>query len=179
MHGEQPTDLNLLRHFAKLDLHAFPIAQLHAEALALRNVGLRDFHAAFRLAKPAHAMGQPRGPEPDLRDLQSVTFAQKDVFGRDFQSIEFELAVATVLMRPHDRNAAYDSPAGLVLVKQERRQTPTSIVTGARNKDEMRGALRARREPLASLDDVALPFFLRVRSNHRRIGATTRRRLGH
>ena len=36
MHGEQPADLNLLRYFTQLDLHAFPIAQLHAETFALR-----------------------------------------------------------------------------------------------------------------------------------------------
>ena len=126
MHGEQPADLNLLRHLTELDLHALTIAELDAEALALRHVGLRDFHAAFRLAKPTHAVGQPRGSEPDLRDLQPVALVQQDVFGRDFQSVELELAMAAVFMRPHDRNAAHDSPARLILVKQKCGQVPAA-----------------------------------------------------
>ena len=64
-------------------------------------------------------MRQPRRPKPDLRAAQAVAILDQHVFGRDFQAVEFELAMAAVLLRPHDRDAAHDAPARLVLVKEE------------------------------------------------------------
>src|SRR4029077_1166114 len=135
-HGEQPADLDLLRHLAKLDLYALTVTKLDAEPLAVRNVGLRDLHAALGETEPAHAVRQPRRTEPDLRDLQSIAFLQQNIFCRDFQSVEFEFTMAAVLVRPHDGNTPQDAPARLVLVKQERGQPRrlSSLVRATRMK---------------------------------------------
>ena len=102
VHGEQAPDLDLLRHLAELDLHAFAVGELDAEAFAVVDVVLRDLHAALGLPEPAHAMRQPRRAEPDLRDLQAVADAEQHVVVGDFEAVEFELAMAAVLLRSHD-----------------------------------------------------------------------------
>ena len=135
---------------AELDLHAFAVGELDAEALAPSDVFLRDLHAALGEAEPAHAVRQPRRTEPDLRDAQAVAVIHQHVFVRDFEPVEFELAMAAVLLRPHDRNAAHDAPAGLVLVIEERGEAAARIVGGARHQDEMRGAVGAGDEPFAA-----------------------------
>ena len=141
MHRKQPADLDLLGHLAELDLHAFAIGKLHAKTLAMSNVLLRDFHAALGEAEPSHAVRQPRRTEPDLRDLEAITFTQQHVLARNFQSIEFELAVTAMLVRAHDRDAANDAPARLILVVEERRQTTPLVVRCARDQDEVSSAL--------------------------------------
>ena len=102
-------------------------------------------------------MGEARRPEADLRDLQPVALAHQHVLGAGSPSpSNSQLAMAAMLLRPHDRDAAQDAPAGLVLVEQEGRQPLARIVRGARHEDEVRGLLGAGDEPLAAGDDVGV-----------------------
>ena len=94
-------------------------------------------------------MREPRRAEPDLRGAQAVALVHQHVFARHFEAVEFELAMAAVLLRPHDRDAAHDAPAGLVLVKEKRGEAVARIVGGARDQDEVRGAVGAGDEPFA------------------------------
>src|SRR6516225_8637862 len=119
VHHQQPPDLDLMRHLAELDLHALAIAEPHPEAFAVGHIGLRDLHRALGESEPAHAMGEPRGPKPDLGDAQSVADLHQHVLVGHLEPFEDELAVAAVLLRPHDRNAAQDAPARLVAVIEE------------------------------------------------------------
>ena len=104
------------------------LGELHAEALAAVHVLLRDLHAAFRPAEPAHAMRQARRAEPHLHHLQAVADAAKDVVLVDLEAVELELAMTAVLLRTHDVDAAHDAPAGLILVKEKRRKPAPLIV---------------------------------------------------
>ena len=151
MHGEQPADLDLLRHLPELDLHAFAVTELDAKALTFCNVSLRNLHAAFGEAQPAHAVRQACRPKPDLRDLEFIALVQQDVFGRNFESVELELAMTAMLMRSHDRDTAQNAPAGLILVEQERSQTTPFVVAGASNQDEMRRRRRHRSRTICAL----------------------------
>ena len=89
-------------------------------------------------------MGQPRRTEPDLSDAQAIADLHQHVLVRDFETFEQKLAVAAMLFRPHDGNAAEDLPAGLVAVKQERGEPAPGIVRRARNQDEMLRNARPR-----------------------------------
>ena len=124
-------------------------------------------------------MGQPRRAEADLRRAQTVALGHQHVLHRDFQPVEFELAMAAVLLRPHDRNAAQDAPAGLVLVIEEGGEAAARILGGARDQDEMRGAIGAGDEPFAPAHDVAVVALLGARQHHGGIGARAGMRLGH
>ena len=89
-------------------------------------------------------MREPRRAEPDLRHLQAVADIHQHVLVRDFEPVELELAMAAVLLRSHDPDAAHDAPARLVLVKEERGEPVPLVVGRARDEDEMR-RLRRRR----------------------------------
>src|SRR3569833_2944034 len=128
-----------MRDLAERDLHALPVGELDADALAALDIVLRDLHAALGDAAPAHAVREPRGAEPDLRRFKPVALAHQHALERNFQAVEFQLAMAAVLLRPHDRDAALDAPTGLVLVEQESGETAARIVRGARHQDEMCG----------------------------------------
>src|SRR5215471_1579609 len=179
VHGEQPTDLDLLRHFAEFDLYAFAVAEFDTEAFAFRDVSLRNFHTALGKSEPAHAMRQSCRTKPDLRNLESVAFFKQQILSRNFQPVELEFAMAAMLMRPHDGDAPHESPAWLVLVEQKRCQTTPLVLAGTGNKNEMPRPLGAGGKPLAPLDDIAVAFFLGPGPYHRWIGTTTRRRLRH
>src|SRR5262249_57871735 len=118
-HPRRPPDLDLFRPPPELDLHALAIAEPHPEAFAAGHIGLRDLHRALGESEPAHAMGEPRGPEPDLGDAQSIADLHQHVLVGHLEPFEHELAVAAVLLRPQDRNAAQDAPARLVAVVEE------------------------------------------------------------
>src|SRR5262245_43559961 len=139
VHHEEPSDLDAVRHLAELDLHALAVGEPHSEAFALRHVGLRDLHRALGEAEPAHAMGEPRRPEPDLGDAQAIADLHQHVLLGHFQALEEKLAVAAVLLRPHDRNAAQDAPARLVAVIEEGGEPAPRVVGGARDENEMIG----------------------------------------
>ena len=139
---------------AQLDLHALAIDQLHPEALARRRVILRDLHAALGKSEPAHAMRQPRGAKPHLRQLQPLPFPEQHRIRRDHEPVERQFAMPAMLLRPHDRDAPDDAPARLVAVEEERRQPVARIVRGPRDQDEVLGFLRAGDEPLAAVHHV-------------------------
>jgi hypothetical protein len=65
-HHQQPADLDVVRDRAELHLHALAVGQLDAEAFALLDIRVLDLLAAGGAAAPAHAVGEPRRPEPDL-----------------------------------------------------------------------------------------------------------------
>ena len=105
-------------------------------------------------------MGQPRRAEPDLRDFQPVADTEQNVFVGDFKAVEFELAMAAVLLRTHDADAADDAPARLVAVIEKRGEPAALVVGGARDDDEMRRFRRAGDEPFAAADHPFAVFLL-------------------
>ncbi len=106
------------------------------------------------------------GPSRICVARETVAFRHQDVFERDLEAVELKLAMAAVFLRPHDRNAAQDAPAGLVLVIEKRGQAPARIVGCFRNQDKMRGTVRAGDEPLASAHHIAVVLFLGAREHH-------------
>src|SRR5262249_36205953 len=116
MHHQETPDLDLLRHLAEFDLPALAVAKAHAKAFTLGDIVRRDLHRALGETEPAHTVCEPRGAESDLSDPQSVADLHQHVFVRHFEAFEYELAVAAVLLRPHDWNAAQDAPPRLVAV---------------------------------------------------------------
>ena len=147
--------------------------------LANRDVVERDGERALGKAEPAHAVGEPRGAEPDLRELEAVADVHQPCVVGNFQSVELELAVPAVLLRPHDRNPAHDAPPRLVAIEQERGQALARVVARLRNQDEVLRDACASDEPLATVHDPSVAAPLRARANHRRIGAAAGMRLGH
>ena len=57
----------------------------------------------------------------------SPTSISRFVVG-NLEAVELELAMAAVLLRPHDRNAPHDAPARLVAVEQERGEALARVV---------------------------------------------------
>ncbi len=89
-------------------------------------------------------MRQPRRAEPDLGDLEPVADAEQHIVVGDFEAVEFKLAMAAVLLRAHDADAAHDAPARLVAVIEKSGEPAALVVGGARDDDEMRGFGRRR-----------------------------------
>src|SRR5262249_8637114 len=150
-----------------------------AEAFASVDVILRNLQATLGPAQPAHAMGQPRRSEPDLSDFQSIADAEQHIVIADFKAVEFELAVAAVLLGPHDRDTPDYAPARLIAVVEKRRQAAALVVGGSGDDDEMRSFGGAGDEPLAPVNDPFAVFLLGARADHAGIGAAARRRFGH
>src|SRR5262249_57641631 len=96
-----------------------------------------------------------------------------------FQALEYKFAVAAVLLRPHDRNAAQNAPAWLVAMIEKGGEPAPSILRRARDEDEMIGDTGAGDEPFVAVDHPAVALLLRTRADHAGIGAATRRRLRH
>jgi hypothetical protein len=119
------------------------------------------------------------GPQPDLRDLEAVAHVHQPRIVGNLQSVEFDLAVAAMLLGPHDRDAAHDAPAGLVAIEQERGQPLARIVARLGDQDEVLRDRGAGDEPFAAVDHPAIAFALCGRERHRRVGAAARMRLGH
>ena len=138
-----------------------------AEAGALGRIGLGDLDAALRQAEPAHAMGQPRRAEADLRHLQALPFAQEHILRRDLQAVELDLAVAAMLLRAHDRDAAHDPPARLVLVEQEGGEAVARVVRGAGDEDEMLASSAPVMNHLRPCTTYVLPALLGPGLDHR------------
>src|SRR3974390_1844407 len=151
-----------MRDVAKPDLDVLALGKPNTEGLALTNVFLRNLHGGLGEPKPAHAVREPRRPEPYLRHPQAVADIEQDVLFRNLQPVIFDLAVTAVLVRPHDRDAAHDVPTGLVLVIEEGSEALARIVRGARDQDEMRGALSTGDEPFEAADDVAVALLFRA-----------------
>src|SRR5229473_2141564 len=179
VHHQEPPDLDAVRHLAELDLHALAVGEPDAKALALGDVGLRDLHRALGEPEPAHAVGEPRRPEPDLGRAQAVADPHQHVLLRHLEPLEEELAMAAVLLRAHDRDAANDAPARLVAVIEEGGEAAAGIVGGARDQDEMAGDAGAGDEPLAAVDHPAAALLLGAGPDHAGVGAAAGRRLGH
>src|SRR5262249_41408091 len=179
VHGEQPPDLDLVRHLTELDLHALAVGEPDAEPLAPRHVSLGDLDAALGPAEPAHAVGEPRRPQPDLGDAEPVADLEQHVLVRHFEAVELELAVAAVLLRPHDPDAPHDAPAGLIAVVEKGREPVTLVVRRARHEDEVFCFAGAGDEPLAAADDPLVALALGPGHDHAGIGAAAGCRLGH
>src|SRR5206468_7437083 len=94
VHREKPTDLDRHSCLANQPLHALMILQVLAETHPLLNVGAHDLQRPPGHAEPTHAMREPRGPEPYLRDLESLPDRHQSVLVGNFQSVKFKLAMA-------------------------------------------------------------------------------------
>src|SRR5262249_62344589 len=104
--------------------------------------------------------GAPRRAEPHLHPLEAVADAAEHLLVWHFEPVELELAMAAMLLRAHDLDAARDPPAGLVLVEQERRDALALVVRGAGREDEMRGRGGTGDEPLAAVDHPLVALLL-------------------
>ena len=99
-----------------------------------------------RLASPSQRMQwvSRAGPSRICVTFSPSPIAHQHVLVGDLEPVELQLAMAAMLLRPHDRDAAHDAPAGLVVVEQERGEALARIVGGARDQDEMRRRRRRR-----------------------------------
>src|SRR5277367_3220645 len=100
--------------------------------------------------------------EPDLRDLEPVADAEQDIVVGDFEAVEFELAMAAVLFRTHDADAAHDAPARLIAMIKKRSQPAARVLGRARDDDEMRGFSSPGDEPFAAADRPLAAFLLGI-----------------
>src|SRR3984893_1899741 len=178
VHDKKAPDLDPLRHLAKLDLHAFALGKLDAEAFALAHIALCNLHAALGEAEPAHAMREACQPETYLGSPQAVAHLHQHVLVRDLEPFEHQLAVPAVLLRSHDGNAAQDAPAGLVAMKKKGGEAAPRVIGGARDQNEMLGDPSARDEPLMAIDRPAIAVAFGPGADHSGIGAAAGGRTG-
>ena len=89
------------------------------------------------------------------------------------------LAVAAVLFRPHDRDAAHDAPARLVAVEHECGEPLALVVGRLGDQYEVLRDAGAGDEPFAAVDHpfVAIPGC--SGQHHRRVGTGAGRGFGH
>src|SRR4249920_3828506 len=87
--------------------------------------------------------------------------------------------MSTVFLRPHDLDTPRNFPAGLVAMIKKRGEPFARIVRGARDQDEMRGAIGTGDEPLAAMDHPLVALLLGARLDHGGIGTAAGRWLGH
>ena len=119
------------------------------------------------------------GPRRIWVDLEPVADAHEHVLVLDLEAGEDQLAMAAMLLRAHDRDAAHDLPAGLVAVEQEGGEPAARIVRGAGDDDEVLRHPGPGDEPFAALDDPPAAASGRPGADHAGIRAAARRRLGH
>ena len=125
------------------------------------------------------AMGQPRRTEPHLGQFQAKPFTQQHVFDRHLQPIEDQLAMAAMLLWAHDRNTPLDPPAGIVPIKQKRRQPAAAVIRGPGDQDEMLRNTGPGDKPLAPGDHIAIAPLVRACLDHAGVRTATRRGFGH
>ena len=73
----------------------------------------------------------------------------------DFKAVELELAMAAMLLRPHDLDAAHDAPAGLVLVNR-------NVVMPLRLSSEVRAARMKCAAPSAPVMNHLRPWIFQM-----------------
>ena len=180
LHGQQTSDLDIHRRITQHPLDAFMLGQCRAKILTGLHIVEAFLQRPLRHAQPAHAMGQPCHPQSDLDRLHALTHFHQAVRILDLQPVEFDLAMATVLLGTHDRNAPNDPPARLILVKEEGRQTAAFVIGCARQKNEMLRPLSPRDEPFAPVDHpLVVALYLGPGEHHGRVRARARSRFGH
>src|SRR5476651_2147452 len=133
-----------------------------------------------RLAKPSQRMQCVNRAGPSricVTRKPSPTLSR--IFSSGISSPSYSISQWPPCSWPHDRDAAQDAPAGLVLVIEERGQAAARLVRGARHQDEMRGAFGAGDEPFVAGDDIAVALFHGARQHHAGIGARAGMRFGH
>ena len=125
-------------------------------------------------------MGQARGAEPRLRHLHAAPHLQQAVLVGDFHIGEFQLAMAAMFFRPHDRHFSHQLEAGRVLVHHEGGELAARFIGSAGNEDEMIGDAGAGNEPFMAVDNpLVVAFWLSRGADHGRVGAAAGMRLGH
>ena len=82
-------------------------------------------------------MGEPRGAEADLCRLEPVTDIHQPVGIVDLEPVIEDLAMPTMLFRPHDPDPSLDAPARLVLVVEKCSEALARVVAGSRHQDEV------------------------------------------
>ncbi len=121
LHDQQPTDFDRHSGSAKGELNAFPIGEANAKAVTLGGIFAGRFP---RCAWPARASRMQwvsrAGPGRICVTLRPCAFAEKNVGGGNVQSVKLELAMTAMFFWSHNRNAADNPPAGLILVKLKR-----------------------------------------------------------
>src|SRR6185437_12538197 len=160
-------------------LHRFALGEAPALRVPLAHVIAGHVERAPRESQPAHAVREARGAEPDLRDLQPVAHTHQAVLVGYLEAVELELAMPAVLLGPQDRDAAYDAPARLRGVEEERGEPLARIVRRLRDEDEVPGDAGAGNEPLAALDAPRVAAACRRGEHHRGIRARAGLRLRH
>ena len=146
----QQAGVDVHRRLAHERLHALLVGEPGAERLALGDVGRGDLQGPLRHPQPAHAVREPRGAQANLRHLEAVADFEQAVLVRNLQPLEDQLAVAAMLLGPHDRNAPRDAPARLVGKRLSTDRTPASecSATGtAFTPERARRCARVPRDP--------------------------------
>ena len=169
LHRQQAADLDIHRRIAQHQLHAFTLGQFGAKASTVFDILTRNLQRAFRQAQSSACNGSAVPWPANLHALHALTHTHQAVLVWDLQPIEFHLAMAPMLLGPHDRNAANDLPARLIFVEQKSRQIAACIIRCARQQNEMLGHACPGDEPFVAVDHpLCRPFSRRGSASCRR-----------
>ena len=147
-----------------------------AEHLALGGAVERDVERPPGEAQPAHAVRQPRGPEPDLRVAEALPhLAEHRVVPATTQSRKRTSQCPPANTRVGRLHVAADLEAGVAGVDEEHRRA----LRRARHADGEGRAVGAGDEPLVAVDHPAVAVAPRRGGERRRVGARPGMRLGH
>ncbi|MNE44592.1 hypothetical protein D3C80_1388260 [compost metagenome] len=127
-------------------------------------------------AQPAHAVSQPGRRQPHLGIAQPFSRRSEDVAGRHSQALETHNAVAAGEAGVQRTHRTLNTDAGGVHVCQKHRGV---TVFQARHDDGKASPFSTGDEPLNPIDQVVIAVLSRSCLQHSRVGASTRRRLGH
>ena len=143
------------------------IVALLGEGLAERDAGLHarahQLQRAFGHADQPHAVVNPAGPEPSLRDLEPAALAEQHVRRGNPHVVEHDLGVAVRgIVEPEHRQHPLDADAGRIHRYQDHRLLLMSWRGGiAAAHEDRHAAARVAGPgdpPLASVDDVLAGF---------------------
>src|SRR5262249_52088635 len=131
--------------------------------------------------EPAHAVRQPRRPEPRLHQRKAPVEPAEDLPLTDAAISQKHLTVPTRPAAVHRRDAADDLPAGVAGIDEKERGPVLDGDgrIGDGSDDGEGGSGGAADEPLVAVNDPLVALLLGASAEHGRIGAGAGCRLGH
>src|ERR1035437_4213103 len=164
-------------------LHGLLLTQWMARReFALHGVRAHQPERALADAEPPHAVMHPAGPESLLRERETLTLGAYPVRDRHAHALEPQLAVAGVAASrvAHHGDVAHEREAGRVHRNDDLAfaLVRLGVPRGDGHDDRERRAIRARGEPLVTVDHVLVALAARGGGKPDRVRARELR-LGH
>src|SRR2546422_1429687 len=100
-----------------------------AERLAAARIVGGDRLTADRRTEPAHAMGQARRPEPDLRVAEALADFPEDAILADAHIMEFDFGVAARRIAVHRIEQSLDRETGRIHVGEKHRRPQVAAIS--------------------------------------------------